>query len=93
MENKLKKVETITKYIEHLEYMDCRNELDKIIEKKVNGIRIRTKCNRCNNSQSLQNFFLILKNIELYEAQIEILKKIRKALHYKKELIKNFFTF
>ena len=44
LENKLKKLENHTNYIENLEYVDCRNKLDKINEQKINGIRIRSKC-------------------------------------------------
>ena len=34
LDSKLKKLETTTKYIENSEYVDCRNELDKIYEQK-----------------------------------------------------------
>ena len=43
-ENKLKKLENKTNYIENSEYIDCRNELDKIYEQKINDMRIRSKC-------------------------------------------------
>ena len=43
-ENKLKKLETYTNYIDNFEYIDCRNKLDKIYEQKLNSIRIRRKC-------------------------------------------------
>ena len=44
LENKLKKLENHTNYIENVEYVDCRNKLDKINEQKINVIRIRSKC-------------------------------------------------
>ena len=44
LENNLKKLENNTNYITNLEYIDCRNKLDKIYEQKFNGIRIRSKC-------------------------------------------------
>ena len=44
LENKLKKLENNTNCMENVEYIDCRNKLDKIYEQKINGIRIRSKC-------------------------------------------------
>ena len=43
LENKLKKLENNTNCMENLEYIDCRNKLDKIYEQKINGIIIRSK--------------------------------------------------
>ena len=43
LENKLKKLENNTNYIESLEYIDCRNILDKIYEQTINGTRITSK--------------------------------------------------
>ena len=41
----LEKLENNTNYIENLEYIVCRNKLDEIYEQKINGTRIRSKCN------------------------------------------------
>ena len=38
LETKLKQLENNTNYIENLEYIDCRNKLDKIYEQKINGM-------------------------------------------------------
>ena len=46
-----------------------------------------------NTVKSLQNFFLILKNLGLRKAHFEILQKIKKRTYVVKELIKNFLTF
>ena len=46
-----------------------------------------------NTVKNLQNFFLILKNLELHEAQLEILQEIKKPLHIIKKSIKNFLIF
>ena len=91
LENKLKKLENNTNYIENLEYIDCRNKLDKIYEQKINGIRVNAT--GTNTVKSLQNFFLILRKLDLHKAQFEILQKIKKTLHIIQELIKNFLTF
>ena len=39
LENKLEKLENNTNCIENLEYIDCRNGLDKIYEQKINDKR------------------------------------------------------
>ena len=39
-DNKFKKVENNTNYIENMEYIDCRNKLDKIYEQKSNGMEL-----------------------------------------------------
>ena len=74
-ENKLKKLENNTNYIENLEYIDCRNKLEKIYEQKINGIRIRRKCDWYGYGEKS---LLILKKLELHKAQFGILKKITK---------------
>ena len=79
LENKLKKLENNTNYIENLEYIDCRNKLDKIYEQKINGIRIRSKCDWYEYGEKSSKFFLILKKLELHKAQLEILQKIKKT--------------
>ena len=43
LENKLKKTENNTNYIENSEYIDRRNKLDKEYEQKINGMRIESK--------------------------------------------------
>ena len=44
LENKLKKLENHTNYIENSEYIDCQNKLDKMYEQNINGMTIRSKC-------------------------------------------------
>ena len=78
LENKPKNLENNTNYIQNLEYIDRRNKLDKIYEHEM---------------KKSSNFFLILKNLEQYKAQFEILQKIKKTLHIIKKLIKNFLIF
>ena len=40
LDNKFKKLENNTNYIENMEYIDCRNKLDKIYEQKINGMEL-----------------------------------------------------
>ena len=77
LENKIKKLENNTNYIENSEYVDCRNKLDKIYEQKINGMRIRSNKIGTNTVKSLQNLFLVLKNLELHKTKFEILQKIK----------------
>ena len=76
-ENKIKKLENNTNYIQNSEYIDCRNKLDKIYEQKINGMRIRSNKIGTNMVKSLQNLFLVLKNLELHKTKFEILQKVK----------------
>ena len=78
LENKLKKLENNTNCIENSEYIDRRNKLDKTYEEKINGMRIRSKCNWYEYGEKSSKFFLILENLELHKAQFKILQKIKK---------------
>ena len=40
LDNKSKNLENNTNYIENMEYIDCRNKLDKIYEQKINGMEL-----------------------------------------------------
>ena len=61
LENKLNKLETNTNYIKNLEYVGCRNKLDKIYEQKINGIRIRSECDWYKYREKSSKFFLNLE--------------------------------
>ena len=80
VESKLKKLETTTKFIENLDYIDCRNELDKINEKKVSGIRIRSKNVRCEYGEKSSKFFLNLEKSRAAQSPIRNVTKDEKSL-------------
>ena len=61
LENKLKKLENNTNYIENLEYINCRNKLDKIYEQKINGIRTTSKCDWYGYGEKSSKFFVNLE--------------------------------
>ena len=67
LENKLKKLENNTNYIENLEYIDCRNKLDKIYEQKFNGIRIRSKCDWYEYGEKSSNITKDKKNLACHK--------------------------
>ena len=77
LENKFKKLENNTNYIGNLEYIDCGNSLDKINEQKINGMRIRSKCNWYEYSEKSSKNFLNLKKSRAHKVQFEILKKYK----------------
>ena len=58
LENKLKKLEANTNYIKNSEYIDCTNKLDKIYEQKMNGMRIRSKCDWYEYGENSSKFLL-----------------------------------
>ena len=92
LENKLKKLENNTNYIENLEYIDCRNKLDKIYEQKINGIRIRSKCDWYEYGEKSSKFFLNLEKTRATQSTIRNITKDKKNLNVMKELIKNFLN-
>ena len=78
LENKLKKLENNTNYIENLEYIDCRNKLDKIYEQKINGIRIRSKCDWYEYGEKSSKFFLNLEKTRSTQSTIRNIIKNKK---------------
>ena len=44
-------------------YLECKQKLQNIYIKKVNGIRIRSKCNRYENGEKSTKFFLNLEHV------------------------------
>ena len=76
-----------------MEYIDCRNKLDKIYEQKINGMRIRNKSNWYEYGEKSSKFFLNLEKTRATQSTIRNITKDKKNLHVIKQLIKNFFTF
>ena len=78
LENKLKKLENNTNCMENLEYIDCRNKLDKIYEQKINGIRIRSKCDWYEHGEKSSKFFLNLEKTRSTQSTIRNIIKNKK---------------
>ena len=93
LENKLKKLENNTNCMENLEYIDCRNKLDKIYEQKINGIRIRSKCDWYEYGEKSSKFFHNLEKTRATQSTIRNITKYKKPIYVIKELINNFLTF
>ena len=93
LENKLKKLENNTNYIENLEYIDCRNKLDKIYEQKINGIRIRSKCDWYEHGEKSSKFFLNLEKTRSTQSTIRNITKDKKNLTCHKKINQELFDF
>ena len=62
LEKKLKNLEkNPTNFRTNEYYLECKQKPQNTYNKKVNGIRIRSKCNWYENGEKLANFFLNLK--------------------------------
>ena len=76
-----------------MEYVGCRNKLDKIYEQKINGIRIRSECDWYKYREKSSKFFLNLEKSRAAQNAIRNITKDEKTLDVIKELIKSFLTF
>ena len=81
LENKLKKLENNTNCMENLEYIDCRNKLDKIYEQKINGIRIRSICDWYEYGEKSSKFFLNLEKTRSTQSTIRNITKDKKKTY------------
>ena len=93
LENKLKKLENNTNCMENLEYIDCRNKLDKIYEQKINGIRIRSKCDWYEHGEKSSKFFLNLEKTRSTQSTIRNITKDKKNLTCHKKINQELFDF
>ena len=74
LEKELKKLEKNLNNLQTNEYyLGCKQKLQNIYTKKVNGIRIRSKCNWYENGEKSTKFFL---NLEKYRATQGCLRTI-----------------
>ena len=76
-----------------MEYVGCRNKVDKIYEQKINDIRIRSECDWYEYREKSSKFFLNLEKSRAAQNTIRNITKDEKILDVIKELIKSFLTF
>ena len=93
LEHKLKKLENNTNYIENLEYIRCRNKLDKRYEQKINGIRIRSKCHWYEYGKKSPKFFLNLGKTRSTQSTIRNITKDKRNLTCNKRINQELFDF
>ena len=63
LENKFKTLETRPDFVDNPEYTETNEKLDKIYQEKINGIRIRSKCNWYEHGEKSSNIFSKLRKI------------------------------
>ena len=64
-----------------MEYIDCRNKLDKIYEQKINGIRIRSKCDWYEYGEKSSKFFLNLEKTSATQSTLRNITKDKKKTY------------
>ena len=64
--------------MENLEYIGCRNKLDKIYKQKINGIRIRSKCDWYEHGEKSSKFFPNLEKTRSTQSTIRNITKDKK---------------
>ena len=71
LENKLETLETRPDFIDNPEYTETNEELDKIYQEKINGTRIRSKCNWYEHGEKSPKFFRSLEKSHAVQNQIQ----------------------
>ena len=79
--------------MENLEYIDCRNKLDKIYEQKINGIRIRSKCDWYEHGKKSSKFFLNFEKTRSTQSTSRNITKDKKNLTCHKKINQELFDF
>ena len=70
LENKLKTLETRPDFINDPKYTETNEKLDKIYQEKINGFRIRSKCNWYEHGEKSSKIFLSLEKSHAVQNQI-----------------------
>ena len=58
-------------YFDNEDYLACKTKLDKIYDKKVEGLRIRSKCDWYEKGEKCNKFFLTLEKRHAIQNQIK----------------------
>ena len=61
LETKIKILESKIRDRDDPEYAHCKEELDKLYERKIKGAIIRSRCDWCEHGEKLSTFFLNLE--------------------------------
>ena len=93
MENKLKTLENSPSFVNNPEYVETNEKLDKIYQKKANGIRIRSKCNWYEHGEKSSKFFLNLEKSRAVQNQIRNILKDNIVINNKKDINKELYLY
>ena len=84
-------------YFDNEDCLACRTKLDKIYDKKVEGLIIRSKCYWCEKGEKSTKFLLILGKRHAIQNEIKTsvvndeVNKLKSRKTFSKIFIKNFF--
>ena len=75
LENRMKTFEeNLTNNESNQDYLKCKRDLNYIYDQKLEGIKIRSKCNWYEDGEGSSNFFLNLEKNRAFQNQIRLLK-------------------
>ena len=74
LEKTLKLLERSANYLDNSKYVSCKSKVDQFYKKKLNSIRIRSKCDWYKYSGKSTKLFLNLAKIRAHQNKINILK-------------------
>ena len=78
---------------ENYDYLECKNKLNDIYEKKANGIKIRSKCNWYEFGEKSSKFFLNLEKSHGLKSQVRSIFVDNKKYDDAKEINKQLLVF
>ena len=93
LENKLKVLESNLNYLQNPEYIEHKNNLENIYQKKVNGLRIRSKSEWYEHGEKSSKFFLNLEKSRAAQSQIRHLLSNGKETTDQKEILQELYSF
>ena len=73
LETRLKELENTDNYIENNEYVRKKNDLEKIYDDYIEGVRIRSRCSEYELGEKSTKYFL---NLEKHRAKVSLINKI-----------------
>ena len=90
LEKELKDIEKSgSSYFDNEDYLAYKTKLDKICDKKVEGLRIRSKCHWYEKGEKSIKFFLTLEKRHAIQNQIKTLVDNDEVLKEQTEINKN----
>ena len=91
-ENELKDFEkSSSSYFDNEDYLACKTKLDKIYDKKVEGLRIRSKCDWYEKGEKSTKFFLNLEKRHAIQNQVKSLIVNDKVVKEQIDINKNLY--
>ena len=90
----LKKLEkNLINFLTNEYYLECKQKLQNIYAKKVNGIRIRSKCNWYENGEKSTKFFLNLEKYRATEGYLRTVTVNKKELNDSQQINDTLYNF